>query len=185
MPDPIPEHPWWLNAYSTVQPTGWALRHAFPNRWLRIHSLTNSKRYPETDFDWAELRERHFHSSSLLLDGVDAGFLIVPWACASDDVFRGLGLTPTRGLPEYQPDDDEPPTGPFHAVAFRWSFEAFLPILEAIADDATRALFVSTDALRIYAPYDGGADLFTSDPAHLVSLRDDLSSYMSARPDGL
>lgn len=109
----------------------------------------------------------------------------MPWVCASREVFAGLGLRPTGELPEYQPDDDEPPTGPFHAANFLWSFNSFIPILDAVAEDATCALFVSADANRIYAPYDGGADLFTTDCNQLTALRVALKAYLSPRSDGL
>jgi hypothetical protein len=183
--DPLPDQPWWINACQSVQPTGWALRAAFRDRWLRIHSLTDSKRYPTTAWDWSELRERHRHATSLLLTEGERGFLISPWACASHKAFSASGLRPSRHVPEYQPDDQEPPGGPFHACSFCWSFDSFIPILDAVAEDATCALFASADASRIYAPYDGGADLFTTDPAQLTTLRMALKTYLSPRSDGL
>jgi hypothetical protein len=183
--DPLPAQPWWFNACKSFQPTGWALRGAFRDRWLRIHSLTDSIRYPTTPRDWSELRERHRHATSLLLADGEQGFVISPWACASHEAFSGLGLEPSRHVPEYQPCDHEPPGGPFHAAAIRWSFDSFIPILDAVAVDATRALFASADASRIYAPYDGGADLFTTDSDQLTALRVALKAYLSPRSDGL
>lgn len=121
----------------------------------------------------------------MLLTEGEQGFLIAPWLCATHEVFSGFGLRPSHQLPEYQPDDEEPPGGPFHAAAFSWSFDSFLPILDAVAEDATCALFASADASRIYAPYDGGADLFTTDPAQLTALRVALKAYLSPRSDGL
>ncbi len=183
--DPVPANLCWQNARSTAQPTGWALRRAFPDRWLRIHSLTDSKRYAETEHDWSELRSRHRRATSLLLREGEFGFVIVPWACVHDEVFRGLGLAPSLDLPGYQPDDDEPPPGPFHIAPLYWSFDSFLPILEAVADDATRSVFVSADSAHIYAPYDGGADLFFPEPSSLSAARITLADYLSDRPDGL
>ncbi|MES2706152.1 MAG: hypothetical protein V4726_06050 [Verrucomicrobiota bacterium] len=173
------------NIRSAVQPTGWALRAAFPDRWLRIHSLANSRRYAETEEEWGELRSRHRHATSFLFCEGQLGFLIVPWMRAPDGVFRELGLTPSQELPGYQPDDDEPPNGPFHIAPLHWSFDSFLPILEAVANDATRAVFVSADTARIYAPYDGGADLFFPAPDLLPAARTALADYLSGRADGL
>lgn len=183
--DPLPAQPWWCSACQSVQPTGWALRGAFRDRWLRIHSLTGSKRYPTTPQDRSELRSRHRHATSLLLREGEHGFLITPWACASHEVFSSSGLMPSRHVPEYQPDDHQPPGGPFHAAAFRWSFDSFIPILDAVAEDATCALFASADASRIYAPYDGGADLFTTESDQLTVLRVALKACLSPRFDGL
>jgi hypothetical protein len=132
-----------------------------------------------------ELRSRHRHATSLLLKEGEPGFLISPWACASHEAFSGFGLRPSLHCPGYQPDDDEPPAGPFHAAGFCWNFHSFVPILDAVAEYATLALFVSADASRIYAPYDGGADLFTTAPDHLMELRVALKAYLSPRSDGL
>lgn len=183
--DPLPAPPWWFDAWQSVQPTGWALRGAFRDRWVRIHSLTDSKRYPATPHDWSEMRSRHRHATSLLLRDGEQGFLISPRACASHEVFAGFGLRPTLHCPEYLSDDHEPPDGPFHAAPFCWDFDSFIPILDAVAADATRALFASADASRIYAPYDGGADLFTRDPGQQAALRVTLKAFLSPRRDGL
>lgn len=71
------------------------------------------------------------------------------------------------------------------AVIFCWNFPAFMPILEAIADDVIRAIFISADSTRIYAPYDGGADLFCTDLTTLNAIRLALDSYLSPLPSGL
>ncbi len=183
--DPLPSRAWWFSEYQSVQPTGWALRGAFRDRWLRIHSLTNSKRYPVNVEDWSELRKRHRYATSLLLTEGEQGFLISPWVCAGHDVFPVFGLKPSHWLPEFQADDDEAPSGPFHAAKVPWSFDSFIPILEAVAEDATCALFVTEDASRIYAPYDGGADLFSTESKQLTAMRSALRDFLSPRSDGL
>lgn len=175
----------WGNSYSSVQPTGWALRAAFPDRWLRIHSLTDCKRYAETEQDWSTLNERHRHATSLLLREDEDGYLVVPWSCAENEVFHELGLRPSLELPAFQPDPNAPATGPYHISGYRWRFDAFSPILEAVSDWKTMALFVTADASRIYAPYDGGADLFTSNSGHLSVLEADLKAYLSPLKSGL
>lgn len=175
----------WKNTYSDVQPIGWALRNAFPDRWLRIHSLPQSKRYPKTGHEWDILKNRHQHASSLLFRENEQGYLIAPAFCIDHQVLQNVGLAPDISLPQYRPDDNEPATSYYHTTPFCWSFADFTPILEAIADDAIRAIFISADSARIYAPYDGGADLFCTDPSELDTLRLALSNYLSPRPNGL
>lgn len=175
----------WKNTYSDVQPIGWALRQAFPNRWLRIHSLPECKRYAESEHEWNILKSRHQHAASLLFQEKEQGVLIAPEFCIEHEVLQTLELTCAISLPKFQPDDDEPATGYYCRVPFCWSFPTFTPILEAIADDAIRAIFTSADSTRIYAPYDGGADLFCTDSVALHALRLALGSYLSPLPSGL
>lgn len=41
----------WTTYFSELAPVGHVLRKALPDRWLRVHSLPQSKRYPESDVD--------------------------------------------------------------------------------------------------------------------------------------
>ncbi|MDB4915783.1 MAG: hypothetical protein JWM95_3427, partial [Gemmatimonadetes bacterium] len=49
----------WPEWYPDAPPVGFLLREAYPDRWLRIHSLPEAKRYPTSGFDYAELLRRH------------------------------------------------------------------------------------------------------------------------------
>ena len=135
--------------------------------------------------DWSELRKRHRFATSLLFDEGEPVFLISPWVCAGHEVFQGFDLKPSSWLPDFQADDAEAPSGPFHAAKVPWSFDSFIPILEAVAEDATCALFVTEDACRIYAPYDGGADLFSTESKQLTAMRSALRDFLSPWSDGL
>jgi hypothetical protein len=180
-----PSYSWWRETFSTVQPLGYALREAFPDRWLRIHGLPAMQRYANTEEERALLRERHRHATALLFaEGADCR-LIVPCSYKDDPCFSGLGLAPASELPAYQPEQDEPPYGPFHAAVLRWDFDTFRPVLDAVANDAVRALVVCPGTTHVYAPYDGGADLFFPNPAARDQARQELRAYLSPRADGL
>ncbi|MCA9708875.1 MAG: hypothetical protein KDK70_23725, partial [Myxococcales bacterium] len=50
---------WWSERFGQTSPLGYRLRAAFPERWLRIHSLPQSKRYPDSAAELDVLLHRH------------------------------------------------------------------------------------------------------------------------------
>jgi hypothetical protein len=50
----------WASNYPRAAPLGYLVRQLYPERWFRIHSLPDSKRYPETEAELQLLLERQF-----------------------------------------------------------------------------------------------------------------------------
>ena len=48
----------WRTAYPETGPISHLFRHAYPDRWLRIHSLPELQRYATTAADWRILFNR-------------------------------------------------------------------------------------------------------------------------------
>jgi hypothetical protein len=45
----------WQKNYPETPPTAHAFKHYLPTRWVRIHSLPESKRYADTAAEWKTL----------------------------------------------------------------------------------------------------------------------------------
>lgn len=129
MNHPINNIEWWQRRYSDSQPIGWALRHSFPERWFRMHSLPDGQRYPDSDSDWATLIDRHRSVANEVISPKSSCYLITPWCCANDDCFADFSLRFISSLPEYQPNPDEPPTGGYFGTRIEWDFDRFEPVL--------------------------------------------------------
>jgi hypothetical protein len=185
MSEPIDDPLWFLRRYGSAQPIGWALRLAVPQRWFRIHSLPDSKRYPETQSDWNTLVARHREVSNALIPPGAACYLLTPWSCAKDACFSGFTLRPALALPEYHRDPDGPPSGGFFVTRFAWDFDSFEPVLRAVATWQTLASVIVEEDLVAYAPYGGGADLFLPDSPTRDAVKRRFAAYLSARSDGL
>jgi hypothetical protein len=183
--DPIDDAEWWRQRYSDAEPVGYSLRAAFSERWVRIHSLQRSKRYPEDSSDWATLIDRHRTVSSKVLGTPSMCYLITPWWCWQDACFSSFELRSMPSLPEFRPEPDEPPSGGYSGKRIQWDFDQFEPVLRAVAEDVVSATVVSEDELRVYAPYDGGADLFLPDSDSRDAVRDSFRDFLSRRTDGL
>src|SRR5690348_5984436 len=49
----------WQQQFPDAAPAAHRLRAAFPNRWVRFHSLPGSKRYPEEEDEYSTVLARH------------------------------------------------------------------------------------------------------------------------------
>jgi hypothetical protein len=63
-----------------VPPLNWKLRGGLPDRWLRIHTLPDSKRYAGTESEAAEIAERQVTTAKALFED-GAPVWLVPWRC--------------------------------------------------------------------------------------------------------
>ena len=183
--DPIDEPEWWRSRYSGVEPSGHTLRAAFPDRWFRIHSLPQSKRYPDNVSDWKTLIARHRSISDAVLGAQPVCYLVTPWWCWKESCFSEFELRAIPSLPEYRPAPDELPSGGYYGARVTWNFERFEPVLRDVAEDKVRTTVILENEPAAYAPYDGGADLFLPNKQRRDSLREDFKKFLSSRPDGL
>jgi hypothetical protein len=186
----------WPSWYPDAPPVGFLLRDAYPERWLRIHSLPDAKRYPTSGFDYAELLRRH---NTVADDVVGAGSLcavLVLHTCkgrGADTVGRAAGLTDgalplVAALPAELSDEER---GVFAApmclfgMQTTWSRGGFDRFITEVAEDRSNGVVVCLQSGRVYAPYDGGADLFylTEHERDLARVRH--RAWASARDDGL
>jgi hypothetical protein len=81
-------------------------------------------------------------------------------------------------------DPDEPLQ--FFGLQVTWRKHTFDQLIRAVADDKTGPVLLANPAARaIYAPYDGGADLFFSSAAETKVARSKFQSWLSIREDGM
>ncbi len=185
----------WNQRYRECRPTGYALRAGDAKNWLRFHSLPESKRYAETKAERAIVLMR-MNTLAMAVLG-EASCWIVQTIYRSSDA-EGDGeetLWPpivTLDLPiAFQfdgSDDDACGEGLWvvHAAETRWEAGRFDPILEAISDDtAASTLWMSRSTGALFAPYDGGVDLFLPTAAQVDRLKASYADWLSTHPSDL
>lgn len=160
------------------------MRNSHPESWFRIHSLPDSKRYPETETEWTILIDRHRKLSNKVL-GNNADCRIHYYLFADEDfpshLDPELDWRSSLVLTDY---DDEKIY--VKTAAACWNFDAFLPWIKLRSDDVLAWLsFHSLNTDSIYSPYDGGADVFSDDHDFLNEIRTEFSSWKSKHPAGL
>ena len=188
---------WTLNYPDTV-----AISHLFKlnysDRWFRIHSLPESKRYAEDDDEWKTLLTRQ---NEIITDlfGLDTPLLLVAgeynWGdqrtihtTDEEEVFRTYSFILLDNIDLFKLNSEEYDEIDIYRPAFAetvWLPNKHDNLLSEIAKDSIRAFFVSFDKKVIIAPYDGGIDFILKDTETRDKYKTKYSDWLSDREDGL
>jgi len=189
-PDPLA---WWQSHFGEIAPRGHLLRRALSERWVRFHSLPDSKRYAEFADEYAELQRRHLAVASVLFRAGEP--LYVFRARSGERRLRGRARHQLAGrqfreavavLPlESRGQGDDEDRMHVRALVSKWKPDFFEAAIRLLADwQEVGVSFVSPATRNIFCPYDGGMDVFTFSIVP-EELRTRFASWRSARPDGL
>ncbi|MBY0228532.1 MAG: hypothetical protein K2W96_04550 [Gemmataceae bacterium] len=188
--------PDWDERFAGCEPEGHLLRDAFPRRWVRFHSLPDSKRYPETPTEHAEVLRRH---NAILgeLAPVGSRVVLVTTGYSETPVpvrtYEGLlALDPAavfwRTLARHQPDEEATFPNWWHLFtsAHVWRPGTFDPVIRLVADGTVaNVLVVAPDCRWVLHPYDGGMDVIAESAEERGRLRATYSDWLSRHPGGL
>ena len=190
----------WRSWYVGAPPLAHLMREPHADRWLRIHSLPQSRRYPDSASDWDALLARHNTvATELLGDGGPCVLAVARFPSGDTPPPAQLHDVPGASvLTALGPVDDtwpgagalrqhyEDSTVWLYTTELRWRAGAYDPLLRAVAGDETGpVLLVSSETGRVYAPYDGGADLFFLGPEEREAARERHRAWLSSHPRGL
>jgi hypothetical protein len=169
--------------FSEIYPISFIMRKAISDFWVRIHSLPESKRYPEDEMEWKILFGRHRALTEEVL--AEGGPCRVHFTLFDDAGFSE-NLTPSLDWGNIRArsysDDETLYTRTAETV---WSFDTFKPWIRRRSDDDLGWIsFHSLDTDAIYSPYDGGADVFSLDPTFIAKIRSRFSAWKSPHPSG-
>jgi hypothetical protein len=181
-------------AFGHLPPVGHVLRSAISDRWLRVHSLPDSKRYAETDAEYDELLRRHNELALEVLGPDNRALLFLhAWGDVADfpSIFSEFGwaaqLELNDATPAVHPSSEvDDPNLLVAGFSIHWSPQAWDSLLRDVADDRLPSIVLLNPATsEAYAPYDGGADLFLADPQRVETLSTRWAAWLSKHPDGL
>ena len=193
----------WRQRYGETPLVGHVLRRRFPRRWLRVHSLPESKRYAETDDERREiLRRQNALCSDLIGDGERCVIVFGQLGEGDGDgdsegqqlpedareVLRGFAPTFLTRVAAADVAGDPELDGeiPLMMAELAWRPGAIDAVLLAVADDILETpLLVSVERGRIVAPYDGGVDVIVDSEELRDQLRARYASWLSRHPAGL
>ncbi|HJQ07804.1 MAG TPA: hypothetical protein VJ872_20290 [Nocardioides sp.] len=176
----------WERTWPLADPLGHELRVAYADRWVRFHSLPESKRYADDASESGEILRRHRTVLAELRGSTGTADL---WAIAPGWDWRDSngGWAKDR-LPGAWPwrigqiDDDCPA---YFWAASGFSDSAVDALLLEVADDRGRVLFGAPDLAWLYCPYDGGADVLLPTVAERDALKARHTDWLSTYPGGL
>ena len=184
---------WNLN-YPDALPINYELKTVYPDRWFRIHSLPESKRYAENESEYQIILDRQ---NTLINDLIgDNAEVIISFGLCSDDLsndnykeltyFGEFVKVQTIDLKKERPEEND------HELFLniyikieKLKRNSRNEILKAIADDEIRAMFISPSSDCIIAPYDGGVDIIVDSIEKRDELKLKYKDWLSEREDGL
>ncbi|MBD3319441.1 hypothetical protein GF342_06060 [Candidatus Woesearchaeota archaeon] len=155
---------WWKKHFKGVPPIKFDLRKRLRDRWFRIHCLPQGKRYADSKKEYETIIERYNAVADAILgDKGDCWFVyavdkdLLPKKIVLPDIKKQL----TCDFEVLADPDDEESVMSFCTTSVKWKAGGFDALLREVADDEVGPLyFVNKKTRRIFAPYDGGADLF-------------------------
>jgi hypothetical protein len=184
----------WSRFHDGHWPVGYRLRESGAANWVRFHSLPNSKRYADSDDERRILLERQNRLAAEVLKSDSCWLVQAHWVTPAgmidvadaNDPFaatRQFGLEPVF---EFVEDDDDEVVWRVHGAPVRWTEGAFDALLASIAEgEAGPTLWMSEATGSIFAPYDGGIDLFLADAGQVASLKMTHRDWLSSHREGL
>jgi hypothetical protein len=184
----------WNTEYPEALPINHELKWVYKDRWLRTHSLPESKRYADTDEEYQIIFDRQ---NEIINDLIGAGTeFIISFGLYKDDLsndnyiglkdFNDFEKVYTIDLHKLRPDDHEDETiFEIYIKSALWESESSNEILKAIADDEIRAMFICPSKHCIIAPYDGGVDIIVESIDKKDELKLKYINWLSEREDGM
>ncbi|GAB3785134.1 hypothetical protein GCM10028818_46380 [Spirosoma horti] len=188
---------WALN-YPNTFPIQYLFKNDYSDRWFRIHSLPESKRYATNDTEWETLLLRQ---NEIITDlfGVDTPILLVTgeynWGdqrvihiTDEEEIFKSFIFTRLDKIGLYKIDPEQYDEPDIYRAAFAktiWRPNFHDNLLREIAKDNIRAFFVSFNKNAIIAPYDGGVDFLLKDSLTKDNYKNKYRQWLSKREDGL
>jgi hypothetical protein len=167
----------------------WNLKSDYHARWVRFHSLPESKRYADTPEESDGIVRRHSTVLSELQSASNGGRFIV---IATERDWRTSGAGWTRQvLPNSWPwrawvrRDDGYLHRDYFWVSESMSLSDLRPALLAVAEERGSIVIADEAMDWLYYPYDGGADVIARSPEEADALAVRHSEWLSQRDDGL
>jgi hypothetical protein len=137
----------------------------YDDRWVRFHSLSESKQWPDTDEERFEIIQRHLIALRELVELYECAELVVileDWN--TNDLFGGWTKKYVPGCWPWtfwrDPGDDADDPFAYYWVAPTTSVDELNDLLLLVAEQTGNAMITDQEMKWLYIPYDGGADVY-------------------------
>jgi hypothetical protein len=188
---------WTINYPETV-PISYLFKQNYSDRWFRIHSLPESKRYAENEKEWKILLSRQ---NEIITDffGLDTPILILTgeynWGdnrqihvTEEEEILKPFSFVNLDKIYLNKIDAEQYDEPDIYRPAFAktvWKPNYHDKLLREIAIGNILAFFVSFEKNIIVAPYDGGIDFLLKDILTKENYKNKYRHWLSEREDGL
>ncbi len=186
----------WQERFPNCEPVGHWLRVAFHDRWVRFHSLPESKRYPEDENEYETVLERHncilgeLTGTERAVVLLTTGYSETPQPIRTDPELNSLdpNAQPWRSFAMHELDRDYSDPCYWHLFASVWNWrpKAFDSIVRSVADcTLANVMIVAPDCRWLLHPYDGGMDVIAESPTSRDRLKAAHKEWLSVYDSGM
>lgn len=183
----------WAQSWPHLRPIGHEVRED-RERWVRLHALPESKRYPEDELEYAEVLRRHNLLLGELVSRTSTSLLVmtVAWSDSAVPTARDKALA--RAVPDAdlwtsvlrEKDGDEEFWTHVYVTSREWRHGVLDLVLRLVADEETADVIIADEKLRwLVHPYDGGIDVVTRSAHERDQIREQHSDWLSSNVSGL
>lgn len=182
----------WKRLFPHSFPLPHLLRQDYRSAWVRIRSFDGNKRYPSNDVDIAALLSRQNDVLSTVLGnpskvyGITGEYNFERDASRSSvlktKVLRRFNFTELYpvNLHEVSRTDFKPgDIYRMYLTEINWNEGEYNDLLEAIAFDEARMLFLNPLRKNLAAPFDGGVDVIALEPGLPGTLKLSYNDWLS------
>lgn len=172
------------------------LRGVHNSRWVRLHSLPGSKRYADTEEEYAELLRRYFavldelrgDEEILTVVTCSFSFAMSPRPVRRSSLLTGLLPRPRywRSVSEGEDEGEEQAWAHLYVHRVHRHAPALRELFRAVADERAFDVMVTDSAVSwVHHPYDGGSDLILATPAERDRVSELFAQWRSPWDHGL
>ena len=181
----------WQDHFPAIGPVAYLMRGIYSKRWIRIHSLPESKRYPETEKEKQEILKRHLQVASYTLGNPSPSYLSLSLFndypisnYAEFSWYQNLQLN--ERIKTFESSENLEDFLVSHISEVDWNEGDWRSLILDVAEDrAPHALFICKKNGRVYAPYDGGADIFLENEDEIQKFKSSFADWLSPHEHGL
>lgn len=174
-----------MRRFGGAPPVAYMMRKEIPHRWVRIHSLPQSQRYPASHSDRAEIIRRHEIVATHALGTRNRCLLVIPSPKNLKPLRLDIGQKCNAMLRPFLRLRIEGCIWTFSAMEVVWRKAALRKLIHLSAIGEVRPVLANIKTGRAYAPYDGGADLFLSNRSQATCRWSSYPDWLSNQASGL
>ncbi|WP_345422078.1 DUF3885 domain-containing protein [Halioxenophilus aromaticivorans] len=183
----------WNSEFDNFAPEAHNLKHEFKSRWVRFHSLPESKRYPENEDEYLEVLRRHNIVLKELCGNRKKVFVVlpeyseksVPSQPQPETLKLFSGSEPWCTLVQHEDDDDYESYWHLHVSEVEFTGSELNSLFRMVANDEVGNIMIICPSKRIvFHPYDGGADIVLPSPQERDLLKKQHREWLSSHPEG-
>lgn len=182
----------WSESFDDLAPLAYELKHLLSERWVRFHSLPDSKRYPENELEYAEVLSRY---NKILKEhfGLNTELYVVIAEYSESQtpskpeknlrkLFRNAEYW--RTLERHEEFGD----GFYwhlHVASLTYSGYELNALLRLIANfEVSNCFVIAENSRSLFHPYDSGSDNILPSSEERDRLKEKYANWLSSHPKG-